>query len=52
MHSKRDHLFLGFKYEFEIGTMVDYYLIYGPEFDQIIASYRPHHISRFALGQY
>ena len=29
-----------FKYESESGTMVDYYFIYGPDFDTIIASYR------------
>ena len=29
-----------FKYESESGTMVDYYFIYGPSFDNIIASYR------------
>jgi alpha-D-xyloside xylohydrolase len=29
-----------FKYESESGNMVDYYFIYGPEFDNIIASYR------------
>ncbi len=29
-----------YKYASESGTMVDYYFIYGPEFDQIIASYR------------
>jgi len=29
-----------YKYVSESGTMVDYYFIYGPEFDQIIASYR------------
>ncbi|HEY3388154.1 MAG TPA: TIM-barrel domain-containing protein, partial [Prolixibacteraceae bacterium] len=29
-----------FKYVSESGNMVDYYFIYGPEFDQIIASYR------------
>jgi alpha-D-xyloside xylohydrolase len=29
-----------FKYESESGNMVDYYFIYGPDFDQIIASYR------------
>jgi alpha-D-xyloside xylohydrolase len=29
-----------YKYESESGTMVDYYFIYGPEFDNIIASYR------------
>lgn len=29
-----------FKYESESGNMVDYYFIYGPGFDKIIASYR------------
>jgi alpha-D-xyloside xylohydrolase len=29
-----------FKYESESGNMVDYYFIYGPNFDRIIASYR------------
>ncbi len=29
-----------FKYESESGNMVDYYFIYGPSFDKIIASYR------------
>jgi alpha-D-xyloside xylohydrolase len=29
-----------FRYVSESGNMVDYYFIYGPEFDQIIASYR------------
>lgn len=29
-----------FKYESESGNMVDYYFIYGPSFDRIIASYR------------
>jgi len=29
-----------FKYVSESGNMVDYYFIYGPEFDRIIASYR------------
>ena len=29
-----------YKYVSESGLMVDYYFIYGPEFDQIIASYR------------
>jgi len=29
-----------YKYVSESGTMVDYYFIYGPDFDQIIASYR------------
>ena len=29
-----------FKYESESGTLVDYYFIYGPSFDNIIASYR------------
>jgi alpha-D-xyloside xylohydrolase len=29
-----------FKYESESGNMVDYYFMYGPGFDQIIASYR------------
>lgn len=29
-----------YKYESESGTMVDYYFIYGPGFDQIISSYR------------
>ncbi|HEX7585946.1 MAG TPA: TIM-barrel domain-containing protein, partial [Prolixibacteraceae bacterium] len=29
-----------FKYVSESGNMVDYYFIYGPDFDQIIASYR------------
>ena len=29
-----------YKYVSESGNMVDYYFIYGPEFDQIIASYR------------
>ena len=29
-----------FKYVSESGNMVDYYFIYGPEFDQIIAGYR------------
>jgi len=29
-----------FKYVAESGTMVDYYFIYGPDFDRIIASYR------------
>jgi alpha-D-xyloside xylohydrolase len=29
-----------YKYESESGTMVDYYFIYGPGFDNIIASYR------------
>ena len=29
-----------FKYESESGTLVDYYFIYGPSFDKIIASYR------------
>jgi alpha-D-xyloside xylohydrolase len=29
-----------FKYESESGNMVDYYFIYGPDFDRIIASYR------------
>lgn len=29
-----------FKYLSESGEMVDYYFFYGPEFDQIIASYR------------
>lgn len=29
-----------FKYESESGNMVDYYFIYGPGFDNIIASYR------------
>jgi alpha-D-xyloside xylohydrolase len=29
-----------FKYVSESGNMVDYYLIYGPDFDHIVASYR------------
>ncbi len=29
-----------YRYESESGTMVDYYFIYGPEFDKIIADYR------------
>jgi alpha-D-xyloside xylohydrolase len=29
-----------YKYESESGTMVDYYFIYGPDFDNIIASFR------------
>jgi alpha-D-xyloside xylohydrolase len=29
-----------FKYAAESGNMIDYYFIYGPEFDRIIASYR------------
>jgi alpha-D-xyloside xylohydrolase len=29
-----------FKYVSESGTMVDYYFIYGPDFDKIISSYR------------
>ena len=29
-----------FKYVSESGNMVDYYFIYGPEFDRIVASYR------------
>ena len=29
-----------FKYVCESGTMVDYYFIYGPDFDKIIASFR------------
>jgi alpha-D-xyloside xylohydrolase len=29
-----------FKYQSESGNMVDYYFIYGPDFDQIISSYR------------
>jgi alpha-D-xyloside xylohydrolase len=29
-----------YRYESESGSMVDYYFMYGPEFDQIIASYR------------
>jgi alpha-D-xyloside xylohydrolase len=29
-----------FRYESESGNMVDYYFIYGPDFDRIIASYR------------
>jgi alpha-D-xyloside xylohydrolase len=29
-----------FRYVSESGNMVDYYFIYGPDFDQIIASYR------------
>jgi alpha-D-xyloside xylohydrolase len=29
-----------YKYVSESGTMVDYYFFYGPEFDQIISSYR------------
>jgi alpha-D-xyloside xylohydrolase len=29
-----------FKYESESGNMVDYYFIYGPDFDKIISTYR------------
>jgi len=29
-----------YKYESESGTMVDYYFIYGPDFDNIISSFR------------
>lgn len=29
-----------FRYESESGNMVDYYFIYGPQFDQVISSYR------------